>query len=44
MVWIGNDGAVVVHLDQNDRVRHVHFAPAMNRNQRFFEKLRRLRL
>jgi hypothetical protein len=38
--WIGNDGAVVVHLDQNDRVRYVHFAPKMNRNERFLEQLR----
>jgi hypothetical protein len=39
--WIGDDGAVVVHLDQNDRVMHVHFAPKMNQDEGFLEKLRR---
>jgi hypothetical protein len=39
--WIGNDGAIVVHLDKDDRVRHVHFAPKMNRNESFLEKARR---
>ena len=40
-VWIGNDGAVVVHFDRNDRVRHVHFAPKLNRDESFLEKFRR---
>jgi hypothetical protein len=40
-VWIGDDGAVVVHLDRNGRVKHVHFAPKLNRDESFLEKFRR---
>jgi hypothetical protein len=40
-IWIGNDGAAFVYFDQGDEVRHVHFAPALNRNESFFEKIRR---
>jgi hypothetical protein len=40
-VWIGNDGAALVYFDKTDKVRHVHFAPALNRNESFFAKVRR---
>jgi hypothetical protein len=40
-VWIENAGAVVVHFDNNDRVMHAHFAPKLNPNESFLEKLRR---
>src|SRR5438128_2180645 len=40
-LWIANDGAAFVWFDQTDNVRHVHFSPALNRNEGLFEKIRR---
>ena len=41
-VWIGNDGAALVYFDKANRVGHVHFAPALNRDESFLGSLRRL--
>jgi len=41
-VWIGNDGAALVYFDKANRVGHVHFAPALDRDESFLGTVRRL--
>jgi hypothetical protein len=40
-VWIGNDGAALVYFDKANKVGHVHFAPALNRDDSFLGRIRR---